>query len=138
MSDETKDDLQARLARARQARETRDKADEQRALERECEWLELEERLVKEHGPRGHAFDMINTTEGAIAFRLGEAVLLKRFRDSKQGEVELHDFITPCIVHPAKEAYLEILGRRPGLAIVIANKLCDLYAAKAEDDAGKR
>ncbi len=133
-----KEDLKARLAAALKAKEERDADAEEKALERQVEWLELEGKLVKELGPVGHSFDMLNTSVGPIAFRLGEAVLHKQFRNSKQTEVDIHNFVTPCIVHPARDRFLEIVGERPGVAVIIANKLADLYAGKAEDDAGKR
>lgn len=133
------DDLKERLAAARAKQELREAAQERHREKLELEALDLEERLETElEGPRGVAFAIHSTVEGTFAVKLGPAILHKRFRESKMKESDVHDFVTPCIAHPAREQWLEIAARRPGIVVDIANKLADLYAAKTEDHAGKR
>lgn len=130
--------LKERLQKARAASAERDKERERREKKRELELLELEEKFETEIGPRGREWDMVNTSECPVAFRLGDSVLHKQFVNSKLKESDVHDFVYPSVIHPDRDKFLEVASRRPGLLVVVANKLADLYAAKSEDDAGKR
>lgn len=130
--------VKERLAAARAAKEAKTKADSEAADVRELEMLDLEAKLEKEHGPRGKFFEILDTVEGPIAVKLGEAVLHTRFQGAKDlNENAIHDYVFPCVVHPAKEKYLEIIGRRPGIALRCASALATLFGVKANDDAGK-
>jgi hypothetical protein len=130
-------DTMDRLAAARVAKEAKDVAAREAAAARELEVLELETRLEKELGPRGAYFEIVETLEGPIAVKLGEAVLHTRFQASKIQDADVHEYVFPSVVHPTKEKYLEIVGRRPGVALRCANALATLYGAKANADAGK-
>lgn len=132
-------DFQARYERALERRAEKDKAAEQARRMRLVELEELEERLERElGGPRGSKFDIVDTVEGPIAVQLGPSVLHKRFRESKMGEPDVHDFVAPCVVHPEVARFNEIASVRPGVLVDVANVLADLYAAKTEVVAGKR
>lgn len=129
--------MKAKLVAARAAKEAKEAARAEAAAERELEVLELEEDLEKKHGPRGSYFEIVETAEGPIAVKLGEGVLHTRFAESKVTPTDIHDYVFPCVVHPSREKYLEIVGRRPAVALRCANALASLYGAKASADAGK-
>jgi len=131
------EDVKERLAAARKAREDRAKAEADAAVARELEVLELEDKLVKELGPRGVEFEIVETVEGPIAVKRGEAVLHQRFQTSKVDEAAIDEYVRPCVVSPAKEKYLEIVNRRPGIAVRCASALASLYGVKSERDTGK-
>jgi hypothetical protein len=131
------DDVKAKLAEARKAKEERQKAREGDAEARELAILELEEKLEAEHGARGVMFEIVDTVEGPIAVKLGEAVLHTRFQQSKMTDAELDEYVRPCVVHPSKEKYLEIVGRRPAIALRCASALATLFGVKADVDSGK-
>lgn len=130
-------DIKERLAKARDAKAKKEKAEAEAAEARELEVLELEASLEKEYGPRGTGFEIVETVEGPIAMKLGEAVLHTRFAGSKVDEPAIHEYVFPCVVHPAKERYAEIVARRPGIGLRCANALATLFGAKANADAGK-
>ncbi len=139
MSEETTAPSAAdRLAAARLAKEKKEAAARVAADARELEVLELEAKLEGELGPRGAFFEIVETLEGPIAVKLGEAVLHTRFQGAKDiTDTVLHDYVFPCVVHPAKEKYLEAVGRRPAIALRCASALATLYGLKASDTAGK-
>ncbi|MBX3218919.1 MAG: hypothetical protein KF795_00285 [Labilithrix sp.] len=130
-------DTTDRLAAARAAKEAKEIAAREAAAARELEVLELDGRLEQELGPRGAYFEIVETLEGPIAVKLGEAVLHTRFQASKIQDADVHEYVFPNVVHPSKEKYLEIVGRRPGVALRCANALATLYGAKANGEAGK-
>ncbi len=130
-------DVKEKLVAARAAKDAREKSKAEAAQARELESLELEEKYDKELGPRGAFFEIVDTIEGPIVLKLGEAVLHTRFSESKVTAADIHEYVYPCVVHPTKEKYLEIVGRRPALALRCANALATLYGAKANADAGK-
>jgi len=107
------------------------------AKARELEVLELEVRFEAEIGPRGSQFEIVETIDGPIVVRLGEGVLYTRFTASKVTDVDVHEFVDPCVVHPAKEKYREIAMQRPDVPARVAHALATLYGARHKDDAGK-
>lgn len=133
-------DAKERLAELRAAKEGREKAAREAAEARELETLELEERFTKELGPRGSHFEMVETIDGPIVVKLGEGVLHTRFQATAAkdlNEVALHDYVFPCVVHPAKDVYLKMVAQRPGIALRCASALTSLYGAKDAADTGK-
>lgn len=124
------------LAEARADKAKRDAEARAAAEARELEALEVEERLSAT-GRRGHEFEIVETVDGPIAVTLGEGILHSRFQESKMTDVDLHDYVFPNVVHPSKEAYLEIVGKRPAIALRCASALATLYGAKASAEVGK-
>ncbi|MDQ2782607.1 MAG: hypothetical protein M3Y26_08770 [Actinomycetota bacterium] len=129
---------------AAELREKKLALDEARAKAREArelEGLELELRFSDELGPRGAAFEMVDSGdlgEGFLVVKLGSEVLLKRFVASKTTTPEdISQFVRPCLVHPAPELFDEIVSRRPALASRAAHALMNLFGLKKEDEAGK-
>lgn len=131
------DDLKDRLASARAAKEAKEAAAKAAADVRELETLELEAKLEDMFGPRGQAFELVETLEGPIAVKLGEGILHTRFQASKMDDAAIDEYVRPCVAHPTKEKYLEMVGRRPGLALRCASALATLYGAKDARDSGK-
>lgn len=132
------DDRKARLARARRAAEEREKARLEAAEDRELEVLELEARFTAELGERGSQFEIVPTIEGAIVVKLGPSVLQKKFNSAKNtSDADVHDFVSPCVVHPSVERYTEIVDRRPGIAWDCALALQKLFHGKDEAATGK-
>ncbi len=130
--------VKERLDAARAAKEKKEAAAREASDARELEVLELEAKLEADLGPRGAYFEIVETLEGPVAVKLGEAVLHTRFQGAKDiTDTVLHDYVFPNVVHPAKEKYLEIVGRRPAIALRCASALATLFGLKANADAGK-
>lgn len=126
-----------RLALAREEKAKREAERVALADARELEILELEAKLEGELGPRGEAFEIVETVEGPIAIKLGEAVLYQRFQASKFTEADTNDFVFSCVVHPSQAKYQEIVGKRPGIAGRCALALGSLFGVRREADAKK-
>lgn len=121
-------------------RDAKAKLEEQKrakALELEEKTLELELKYESELGPRGVFFEVVDTIEGPVVIKLGEAILHKRFSESKVTPTDVHDYVTPCVVHPSREEYLQLVDRRPAIEMRCATALAALYGAKRQADEGK-
>lgn len=124
----------------RKRKEEREKLREKARKAREAEVLQLEDRFETDLGPRGSAFEIVDSGElgeGCIVVKLGEEVLWKRFSASKMNPEDVEQFVKPLVVHPSREKYDEIVGRRGALAIRCAHALATLYGVKLEANAGK-
>jgi hypothetical protein len=135
-------EVKARLAAARAAKEAKDAARAAAAEARELEELELEAKLEGElGGPRGSAFEIVRTLDGLVAVKLGSAIVHTKFQAAaeKGGITEraLHDYVFPNVAHPSPDAYLAMVGKRPGTAVRCADALATLYGAKAGADDAK-
>lgn len=130
-------DVKGKLARLREQKAVREQADKDARDLRELEILELEERFVRELGARGAMFEVVDSVEGPVVVSLGEAVLFKRFSESKMEMEDAAQFVTPCIVFPSREKFTEIVGRRPVVLTRCATALGTLFGLKREADAGK-
>lgn len=134
------EEVERRLLEARKRKAEREKAIEDRKRKFELELLELEEKFEAELGPRGSAFEIVDATdqgEGFIVLKLGYGVAYHAFKNSKMKEKDVHAFVLPCVVHPERAKFLELVERRHELPIRCANALVTLHGAKAEDAAGK-
>lgn len=140
------DDKAQREARAKRLEELqkrqaeREKKRELEADEKELERAELVDKFETELGPIGREFQIVDATalgEGFIVVKLGTEVGWKKFQNSKVTEVDVRNFVLPCVAHPEKEKYDEIVTRRPALANRCANALATLHGAKLNDEAGK-
>ena len=130
-----------RLAAARARQAARDEKLAAEAEVAELERFDLVERFEKELGGReGSAFAIVNATdlgEGHIVLRLGEGILWKVFSASKVNDVDVDNFVVPCVMHPAKETYREIVARRGAVAARCAAALSGLFGLKMGDDQKK-
>jgi hypothetical protein len=130
-------DLKDRLAKAREEKAKRDKAAEEARDAAELQMLELDEHFSKELGARGLEFEIVGTALGPVVLKRGEAILQTRLSNSKMTDADVVEYITPCVVHPAKEAFLGMLDKQPLIANRCALALATLFGAKANDEAGK-
>lgn len=119
------------------AKEKLEKVRAEKARKMKDEVLKLELRFEGEIGARGDQFEIVETVEGPIAVRLGEGILHQRFTKSEVTEVDVNDFVYPCVIYPAKEKYSEIALRRPDIANRCAHALMGLYGSRHKTDAGK-
>lgn len=143
-SDSKEPTTSERIAAAEHAREERLKARAHAQAVARLEGLELEEKYERELGPVGQEFQIVDATdlgEGFVVLRRGEEVLWKRYSKliakETETEVDTRDFVLPCVVHPAKEKYDEIVSRRPFIASRCANALGSLYGVKRRAEEGK-
>lgn len=129
--------LEDKRKRLQEAKEKLEKLRAEDAKKRAVEVLELELKFEGEIGPRGSQFEIVETVDGPIVVRLGEGILYERFTASKVTPADVHDFVYPCVIHPAKEKYLEIVARRPDIASRVAHALMNLFGSRHKDDSGK-
>lgn len=132
-----------RLAEKLAAKEKREQKREQEVNLRKLETLELEERFESElGGPIKKYFDILETSEGPVVLKLGEAVLFKTFKGklaskSDASLEDMHAFVFPCVVHPSKDRFLEITGRFPGFLVLCMSALLALYQGGELSTQGK-
>lgn len=143
------EDLEKRLAAARERKADRDKEAEKADKLRELERLELEERFAKEVGPLGEKFTLVDAgARGTIALVLGLNVLHKQFnasiddnqkKGSKTGVTEenCNKFVRPCVKHPSLEEFKSIVEDHPGVLYTCAGALGALYDANLALARGK-
>lgn len=133
-------DVAARRAELIAKEEARQKDREAARQKAELELLEIVDKYETEIGPRGQRFQVIDATalgEGLIVLKLGEEVLWKRYTASKMTDADTFDFVFPCVVHPAKELFAEIVSRRGAIAGRCAKALGELYGLKFKEEEGK-
>jgi hypothetical protein len=130
-------DLKDRLAKAREEKAKRDKAIEDARDAAELEVLDLDEKFSKELGPRGIEFEIVTTSVGPVVLKRGEAVLQNRLSQSKVTDADVVEYVVPCVVHPTREKFLDMIDKRPLIASRCALALATLFGAKANDDASK-
>lgn len=136
--------LSEELALAEQAEEVREKMRADARARARLEFLTLKSKYERELGPIGQEFQIVDASElgeGFIVLRRGEEVLWKRYSKllAKESETaaDTRDFVLPCIEHPAKEKYDEIVARRAFIADRCANALSSLYGVKHRKEEGK-
>jgi len=123
-----------RLEELRLADAKRQQARESEAEDLELERLELVDKLEKEHGPQGRAFEVVDATdlgEGFFAVKLGPSVHYAKIKASKVTDADLHGFIAPNLVFPSVEQFAEVCGRRPIVRDRVGLALHGLYGDKA-------
>lgn len=140
--------VEARLAAARLRAEAKAQAREEEAKLRELALLELTEKLEEEHGGAGEVVVIDGGEAGPIGMKLGAAVLYKQWRssiDKNQKKLGTDGitleacqiFVTPCVLHPTKELFGQVVEKFPGLLYVCANALEALYTARNVNDRSK-
>jgi hypothetical protein len=133
---EERDELSERLA----ARELRQKARAVQLRQAKIEGLKLEEKYEAELGPVGVEFQMVDASElgeGFVVLRRGEEVLWKRYMASKKSATDTHELVMPCVVHPTKEKFLELIGRRAHIEERCAFAIGTLHGVKMKEEEGK-
>lgn len=134
------DDIRARLAAAKEKKAARSLEQERLHEAQELAILELENSLEDGgKGPRGVNFEIVDGGDsGPIALRLGEMILYKRFTSTMKGDKEpshedLFNYVSPCVIHPDRQAFAKLVERKPVLLMRCANALTTLFGAKDED-----
>lgn len=138
-------------ARARRAAiaEAREKKNADKLLEAELaaevQGIEDDEVIAKledELGPEGRAFKVIRTDLGAVIVKRSTAAAFKMFQDLRARENpkvhQLSDQLTrPCLLHPSKDRFDEMLKEQPHILIRCTNAIAELAGVRAEEVAGK-
>jgi hypothetical protein len=122
------------------ARETKLKAREAARKASRIEGLKLEAKFEEERGAIGAEFQIVDASElgeGFIVLRRCEEVLWKRYMGSKQTPGDQHDLVMPCVLHPSKERYLEIIARRAYIEDRCANAIGSLQGVRVRHEEGK-
>lgn len=127
--------------------------------------LEIIDKLEAELGPREREFvvvPLLNVGEGYIALKRPTAASHKKFmaawekaRDKSKPleEIDVKDYVAPCVVFAGKELpieedaakrkiagrseYLRIANERPAVPMMLAGRMIDMVKADEEDEAGK-
>ena len=150
------DDLDARLAAARERKAARRDVDDRAAKARELAIHELEETLIEETGgAAGEAFTIIDAgPDGPFAFNSsstpGVKVIYKRFMaDKARNEKDrggdgitpelCEQFVTPLLIWPKdKETFLAVNSRVPALATRAANAVMTIMQGRKAEEDSKR
>ena len=132
---------------------------EKRAAERakkakaaQLERLRLVEKFENSHGPENEKFRVIDCTvhgEGYVVVALipGADILQKRFaavsreheNDKKWDDtVAVTDFVTPFVQHPGKQAWTDLITRRPAILQRAFAAVALLLGAKQEARLGEQ
>ena len=140
-------DLQARLEKARAARELarqkREKLETQDELQRKVEAEELaatdEEALFNaeaEHGRKRVA--TIETEMGTIIVKRPNPLHFKRFQDKESVKTkDLEQLVRPCLVHPSANRFDAILEEYPATLTRCADRVATLAGVRARELSGK-
>lgn len=133
MSDEKSRDQRLAEHEAKQ----KARADEEKKRRELVEDLEM--RFDAElDGPRGKAFEIIETADGPIVVApLEQMVTFKKFSESKKTSADIENFVRPHVKHPAAIDYMRMIDSRPVYAVRCANALFTLYGGKSDEEAGK-
>jgi hypothetical protein len=127
-------------------RAARAKADEEHNQKSELEELELEEHFEEKLGRRGAEYEIVDFTAqhgGFVVVQRGEAVLHKKFMSDVEKsavgvpEKAFRDYVVPCVVHPSKEAFLELAEKMPRAWRRCANAVMALQGERKKVEEGK-
>jgi hypothetical protein len=138
--------IQAKRAAFAAAREKAKRPDVLKSqLEAEVRDLEDDQAIVAledEHGADGRFIKVIRTDLGAVILRRAHAPAFKRFQDLRSREnSKVHELseqlVRPCLLHPSKERFDEMLREQPHILIRCANGLAELAGVRAEEVSGK-
>ncbi len=133
--------VQDRLAARRVEQERRDAAAQEAADRAELARFDLRDKFEKETGGTVNKdfviIDASELGEGHIVLKLGPSVLWKTFQASKMGLTDMDSFVVPCLLHPTKDEYREIVTRRQLIADTCTTALAGLYGFKAKVDKEK-
>ncbi len=145
MTDEVKEPDKSPLEVAREKKAAREDAKRRAAEAHELEFLDLEEKYEADLGPRGQAFEMVDSQFGIVVVRPVAAIVTKRFNErvAKLGDrpIPLQDaleYVGPALLHPSREDFVELCKRAEGLAYRCCLALQDLAGARQSDDLSKR
>lgn len=129
----------AKLAAEREARAAATAVEDE--LARESMALANEEAMAKaeaEHGPLGKRIRALDTDLGVVILKRPDHRHFKRFQDAGQvTTLELEKLVGPCIVHPSRERWDEMLTEQPALLMRAGNVVAELAGVRMQETAGK-
>ncbi len=144
MTDETSEE---KLARLRKEKATREKAMGETRGAAELAELELESKFSADGSKLGVDFAMVVDRDlgpdGIIVVKLGADLAFRRFVDAtvaangSTSAADMFDFTAPAVVHPAPDAYAQLVRKRSGLADRTCNALTSLHRLKSSKIEGK-
>lgn len=130
-------------------------ADEERVTIEQIAVLEREKELrslialhstggAKALGEMGVDFLVIPSSLGSIVLKLGSAADYKKYRHAvdvaKDGDLPFeatHEFVLGCLVHPARQVFITMCDKVPGIPRTCAGPLIALHEGVAKARAGK-
>lgn len=135
-------ELRARRAKLAAEREERAAAsalaDE---LARERVALANEEAIAKaesEHGPLGKKIQALESDLGVVILKRPNHIAFRKFQDSGEANsAEFDKLVRPCLVHPTRERWDEMLAEQPALLARAANVVAELAGVRMQGFAGK-
>src|SRR5579884_4076233 len=127
LTQEQKDRLEAlRSERKNWEKDDRDRAElaELEELEAEKKTRELVAQLEAKHGKRGVHFEVIETTAGPVAVKLGDAIVYRKFLDALNSDsgldfADMQDFILPNLAHPSRDEYINMCTKHAGIPLSV-------------------
>lgn len=140
-------DLKSRLAKAQlrlsAATTKRDELEESSALQIEVERAEQAAKdqealanLEAEHGAKNIA--TISTEMGLIVLKRCGTLRYRRFQDQDNSKTEdVEKLVGPCVIHPNRARFNEIMERLPGALVPCANQIARLAGVKIKEVEGK-
>lgn len=95
-------------------------------------------KIDDEHGPEGREFKVLRTDLGAVVVKRAPGPAFKKFQDLKarpnHKETELCEQLArPCVIHPSKERFDEMLREQPYIATRCADAIAVLAGVRAEE-----
>jgi hypothetical protein len=143
------EDLEARLAAAREARakheaERNERLAEESALDQvEAEELKAEtaeavNEAEKKHGRLGKKIRLVETDIGPIIVKRPTEAAYKAFLDKGEGTTEdLDMLVRPCLVYPDGGKFDRIIREQAATLPRVADAVCVLAGYRKQDVAGK-
>lgn len=142
-------ELEEKIAAAREAREAREAkredsaraqklADELEAEERAIADLDVIEKIEVEHGPENKKWRRVNTGAGMIIVSRPQLATFRKFQDrGKTDSAALDQLVRPCLLHPTKAEFDEIVKQEPAALTRASNAVCYLAGIRKGDISGE-
>lgn len=134
---EAKRKLAAALESREAARRARVQAGEPAAVEREIANLEILGKLEEEHGAARVA--RVDSNGGMVVVVYRAAMHRKLLEKLQKGVTiaMLKECVTPCVLHPSREAFAELADEWPQVLLDSQNALAELAGVQQEARSGK-
>jgi hypothetical protein len=130
--------VEEKIAALRAKKADRETARAAEAKARELEALELEERFESELGPRGVAFELVETEVGNFVVARPDYLVAKSFLDKDERSSEdTSAFVAPCIRFPAQADYRVVTQSHGGIVHRCCLAALAMYEAKRATVSGK-
>lgn len=157
IEDTTQDPIKAKLLELRAKREEIEAKRDARIakllpeemLAQEAQALVDEEALEAaeaEHGPANEDGDettskrriaVVRTSLGLVILRRAEPVVMKRYRESKMRNDDTEQLVKPCLIHPDRRRFGEMVEEQPFILERCANAIGVLAGVRVREISGK-